>query len=66
MMMCDVDQERQAQKKLKTRKEGLEKHIDSQWLEQDKRKMEEFDDKMRKKIEEEYTKKNKNAQEVTQ
>jgi hypothetical protein len=33
MLMCDVDQERQAQAKLVKRKQDLEKLIENQWLE---------------------------------
>jgi hypothetical protein len=64
MLLCDVTAEQQAQRELKQRKEALNKEIDLQWEELEKQKMAEYDERLREKLEKEYHKKMKNAQNV--
>ena len=64
MLLCDVAAEQQAQRELKQRKEALNKEIDLQWEELEKQKMAEYDERLREKLEKEYHKKMKNAQNV--
>lgn len=52
MLLCDVMQEREAQVELKKRKEEIDKDIEQQWIELERMKMDEYDDKERAKIEE--------------
>lgn len=66
MLMCDVITEQQAQLSLKGRKQKLEKEIDLQWEELEKQKMAEYDERLREKLEKEYHKKMKNAQNVSE
>ena len=54
MLMCDVAHEQQAQKALRDRKQAIDKEIDKHWEEIEKTKMQEYDEKMRAKLEEEY------------
>ena len=51
MMLCDTMQEREAQLKLKKKKEKFDQEIEKQWVEKDKEKMEEYDRKLREKLE---------------
>ena len=62
--MCDVISEQQKQIDAKKRKEQLLKEIDLQWEELEKQKMQEYDERLREKLEKEYHKKMKNAQNV--
>lgn len=64
MLLCDVIAEQAAQRELKGRKEQLHKEIDLQWEELEKQKMAEYDERLREKLEKEYHKKMKNAQNV--
>lgn len=64
MLMCDVISEQQKQIDAKKRKEQLLKEIDLQWEELEKQKMQEYDERLREKLEKEYHKKMKNAQNV--
>ena len=64
MMLCDVLAEQQKQQDLKKRKNELERDIDNQWLELEKTQMEEFDERLKAKLEKEYNKKIKNAQNI--
>jgi hypothetical protein len=43
MLMCDVAQEREAQKALKARKTQIQNDIEQQWLDLEKQKQEEYD-----------------------
>jgi hypothetical protein len=52
--------------KLANRKKALHKEIDLQWEELEKQKMIEYDERLREKLEKEYHKKMKNAQEITE
>lgn len=54
--MADVEHEREAQKALKARKLAVQKEIDQNWLDLEKQKLEEYDQKMREKLEKEYSK----------
>lgn len=49
---------------LKKRKANLEKEIDLQWEELEKQKMQEYDERLREKLEKEYHKKMKNTQNI--
>lgn len=64
MLLCDVIEERKAQKQLKDRKQKIDKEIENQWEELEKQKMEEYDERLREKLEKEYHKKMKNAQNI--
>ena len=48
----------------KSKKQMLEKEIDKQWEELEKQKMNEFDERLREKLEKEYHKKMKNAKNI--
>lgn len=61
MLMCDVMQERDVQGQLKKRKQEIEREIERQWSELEQQKLNEYDDKLRAKLMEEYNKKMKNA-----
>jgi len=45
LLLCDVIQEREAQQQLKKHREDQDKAIDEGWLENDRIKMEEFDNR---------------------
>lgn len=64
MLMCDVNQEQLTQLANKKKKDQLLKEIDLQWEELEKQKMTEYDERLREKLEKEYHKKMKNAQNV--
>lgn len=66
MLLCDVNTEQQAQMALKGRKKHLEKEIDLQWEELEQQKMEEYDERLRQKLEKEYHKKMKNSQMISE
>jgi hypothetical protein len=66
MLLCDVQDEQQAQMALRNRKKQVEKEIDLQWEELEKQKMEEYDERLRQKLEKEYHKKMKNAQMISE
>jgi hypothetical protein len=57
MLMCDVMQEREMQKELWERKKRMDKELAAQWEELEQQKMEEYDDKLRQKLLNEYEKK---------
>lgn len=62
--MCDVITEQDKQLVTKKRKAQLQKEIELQWEELEKQKMQEYDERLREKLEKEYHKKMKNAQNV--
>ena len=64
MLMCDVITEQDKQLVTKKRKAQLQKEIELQWEELEKQKMQEYDERLREKLEKEYHKKMKNAQNV--
>ena len=61
MLMCDVLQERDVQQQLRKRKQEIERDIERQWQELEHQKLNEYDEKLRTKLMEEYHKKMKNA-----
>ena len=62
MLLCDVAAEQQVQIDTKKKKEALLKQIDLQWEELEKQKMQEYDERLRSKLEKEYHKKMKRLQ----
>lgn len=64
MLMADVFAERDVQEETRKKKLSLQKQIDSQWEELEKQKMVEYDERLRAKLEKEYTKKQSNAKMV--
>ena len=64
MLLCDVIAEQEVQQQTRKRKENLDKEINLQWEELEKQKMAEYDDRLRQKLEKEYHKKMKNANEI--
>lgn len=65
MLVSDVMHEQEAQKALKARKEAIAKEIEKNWEHLEQQKMEEYDTKMRAKLEREYNKKMVNAKEIS-
>jgi hypothetical protein len=61
MILCDVIQEREAQVDLKKRKQVIDKQIEEQWIELEKMKMQDYDAKVARKMEEELRKKRETA-----
>ena len=66
MMMCDVAQEQRAQQSMKDRKKKIHEDIDKHWVEVEKQKMMEYDEKMRAKLEQEYKLKQANAKDISE
>lgn len=64
MLMCDVITEQEKQVVTKNKKAQLHKEIDLQWEELENQKMTEYDERLREKLEKEYHKKQRNAQNV--
>ena len=64
MLLSDVMTEQIQQRDTKKKKDQLHKEIDLQWEELEKQKMEEYDIRLREKLEKEYHKKMKNSKEV--
>lgn len=64
MLMADVFAERDVQIETKAKKGALQQQIDLQWEELEKQKMAEYDERLRAKLEKEYTKKMANAKMV--
>ena len=62
MQLCDVIAEREKQNELKGRKKALDREIENQWEELEKQKMQEYDERLRAKLEKEYHKRMKNSQ----
>ena len=65
MLLSDVMQEQDAQKAYKARKAAIASEIERNWEELEKQKMEEYDAKMRAKLEREYNKKMENAKAIS-
>lgn len=57
--------EQDAQRELKARKDAVHKQIEQNWEELEQQKMEEYDQKMRAKLEREYNKKMQNAKDIS-
>ena len=65
MMMCDVAYEQKAQQAMAERKKVVARDIEKHWVEVEKQKMTEYDEKMRAKLEQEYKLKQTNAKEIS-
>jgi len=65
MLVSDVMKEQDAQREYRARKEAIQKNIEQNWEELEKQKMEEYDSKMRAKLEREYNKKMENAKAIS-
>ena len=65
MLMCDVAYEQQAQKALADRKKNMQKEIEKHWEEVEKQKMVEYDEKMKKKLEQEYHLRQENSKNIS-
>ena len=65
MLMCDVAYEQVAQKKMQDRKKQINRDIEKHWEEVEKQKMQEYDEKMRAKLEQEYKMKLANAKDIS-
>ena len=65
MLMCDVAYEQQAQKALRDRKKNMETEIEKHWQEVEKQKMVEYDEKMKKKLEQEYNLRQENSKNIS-
>ena len=65
MLMCDVAYEQQAQKELNARRQAVEKDIVRHWEDVERQKMQEYDEKMRAKLEQEYKLKQQNAKDIS-
>ena len=65
MLMCDVAYEREAQKALKDRKNQMHSEINQHWEELEQQKQEEYDAKMREKLESDYHKKQENSKAIS-
>lgn len=65
MLLSDVMHEQVAQRELKARKDAISKEIEKNWEQLEQQKMEEYDQKMRAKLEREYNKKMENAKDIS-
>ena len=65
MLMCDVAYEQGAQRALKERKKNIEKEIEQHWQDVEKQKMSEYDEKMKKKLEQEYNLRQENSKNIS-
>lgn len=65
MLVSDVMKEQDAQREYRARKNAIQKNIEQNWEELEKQKMEEYDSKMRAKLEREYNKKMENAKAIS-
>lgn len=65
MLMCDVAYEQKAQAVMADRKKVVARDIEKHWVEVEKQKMSEYDEKMRAKLEQEYKLKQANAKEIS-
>ena len=65
MLMCDVAYEQKAQQQQAERKKKIQKDIEKHWEEVEKQKMQEYDEKMRAKLEQEYKMKQANAKDIS-
>jgi hypothetical protein len=65
MLVSDVMKEQDAQREYKARKAVIHQNIEQNWEELEVQKMEEYDSKMRAKLEREYNKKMDNAKAIS-
>ena len=66
MLMCDVAHEQKAQAAMQERKKQVNVEIEKHWVEVEKQKMKEYDEKMRAKLEQEYKLKQMNAKDISE
>ena len=66
MLMCDVAHEQKAQAQMRDRKKAIDRDIERHWVEVEKQKMSEYDEKMRAKLEQEYKLKQANAKDISE
>ena len=66
MLMCDVAYEQKAQQQLAARKKKVDTEIEKHWEEVEKQKMQEYDEKTRAKLEDEYRRKMDNSKAVSE
>ena len=64
MLLSDVIAEQEIQREHKKKRESLGKQITLQWEELEKQKMVEYDERLREKLEKEYKKTMKNAENI--
>jgi len=65
LLHSDVLHEREAQKALKARKEAINAEVEQNWRDLEKQKLDEYDHKMREKLEKEYEKRQNNAKAIS-
>ncbi len=65
MLVSDVMKEQDAQREYKARRDAIQREIERNWEDLEKQKMEEYDAKMRAKLEREYNKKMENAKAIS-
>ena len=65
MILSDVMKEQDAQKELKARKDAIAREIEQNWQNLEQQKMQEYDAKMRAKLEREYNKKMDNDKAIS-
>ena len=66
MLMCDVAYEQKAQQAMAERKKQIDRDINAHWEEVERQKMNEYDEKMRAKLEQEYKLKQANAKDISE
>ena len=66
MLMCDVAYEQKAQQAMAERKKQIQKDIEKHWVDVERQKMSEYDEKMRAKLEQEYKLKQANAKDISE
>ena len=65
MLHSDVMKEQDAQKEYKARRDAINQQIEANWQDLEKQKMDEYDAKMRAKLERDYNKKIDNAKAIS-
>ena len=66
MLMCDVAYEQKAQQATRERKDNMQRDIEQHFVEVERQKMTEYDEKMRAKLEQEYKLKQANAKDISE
>ena len=66
MLMCDVSYEQKAQQAMQQRKKQIDRDIEQHFVEVERQKMNEYDEKMRAKLEQEYKLKQANAKDISE
>jgi len=65
MLQADVEEERKQQQQIIKRKQHIDNQVEGQWKELEKQQMDEYDQKVREKLRQEYEKKMKNQQDIS-